>query len=381
MKKSIKIVYLIEVLILFFIIIIGLSKKNYDINIVQLCFFGLLSLISLLILHFPRDKSYYRSGTIRMVIISLLSYLIIIYGLGILIGFIKLPFAHTPLAIIKNILPVILLIVFKEIIRYLICKNSSDNKWPVIIITILYIVLGTIIEFNYSNISSLNGLFILFTVTILPLSFKEILYSYLTYNVSIIPTLLIRVLMETFIFIAPFYPNFDNYLTAVIGILYPFIVYRVVSKAIIHAEKKDKIIISTYRKLLIYPVYLVLLTLIVLISGILRYQLIAIGSNSMKNVYQRGDAVLIYKYYKNNADKINIGDILVYKYNDTVITHRVVDKYYSNGHIAFRTKGDNNKTIDNNVVLDNDIRGIVINKIKYIGYPTILLQEMLNKEE
>ncbi len=172
MKKSIKIIYLIEVLILLFIIIIGLYSKNFNVNIAQLSFFGVLSIICLLIFHFPRDKTYYRSGTMRMVIISLLSYLIIIYGLGLLVGFVKLPFAHSPLGIIKNIVPVALLIVFKEVIRYLVCKNGADSKWPVIIITFLYIVLGIIIEVRYSNISNLEGLFILFTLTILPLSFK-----------------------------------------------------------------------------------------------------------------------------------------------------------------------------------------------------------------
>ncbi len=103
MKKNIKIVYFIEVLILFFIIIVGLYKKNLNINIVQLSFFGLLSIICLLIFRFPRDKTYYRAGTLRMVIISLLSYLLIIYGLGLLVGFFKPPFAHTPLIMIKNI--------------------------------------------------------------------------------------------------------------------------------------------------------------------------------------------------------------------------------------------------------------------------------------
>ena len=380
MKKNIKIVYLIEVLILFFTIILGIYIKNSIVNNTLLIFFGLLCLISLLILHFPRDKSYYRAGTIRIVIISLLSYLIIIYGMGLIIGFFKPPFSHNPVAILKNITPVILLIVFKEIIRYLVCKNSPDSKLPVIIITVLYIALGVILEFKHTNISNLGGLFILVTVTILPLSFKETLYSYLTYNVSIIPTLLIRILMETFIFIVPFYPNFDNYLSAVLGIIYPFIVYHTINKAILHAEKKDRIIIKTYRKLILYPIGFILSIMIILVSGILKYQLIAIGSNSMKNVYQRGDAVLVYKYKKNDIEKINIGDILVYSYNDTVITHRVVDKYYQDGHIAFRTKGDNNKVIDSNIVLDKDVKGIVVNSIKYIGYPTILLQEMFDKE-
>ena len=380
MKKNIKIIYLIEVLILFFIIIFKLYIKKIDVNIVLLLFFGILCLISLLIFHFPRDKSYYRSGTIRLVIISLLSYLIIIYGLGLIIGFSKTPFSHKFISIISNVAPIVFFIVFKEIIRYLIAKNSPDNKSPIVIITILYIILSIIIETNYANVNNLEGVFILFSVTILPIIFKEMLYSYLTYNVSYIPTLMIRLLLETFIYITPFYPNFDNYLSAVTGIVYPFIVYRVVNKAIIHAEKKDKILAKTSRKLLTYPIYLILFILIVLISGILKYQLIAIGSNSMKDVYERGDAVLVYKYNKDQLDQINIGDILVYRYQDTVITHRVVDKYYSNGHLAFRTKGDNNKTVDNNIILDDDVRGIVINKIKFIGYPTILIQEMFDKE-
>ena len=380
MKKNIKIIYLIEILILFFIIIFKLYIKSIDINLVLLLFFGILCLISLLIFHFPRDKSYYRAGTLRLVIISLLSYLIIIYGLGLIIGFVKTPFSHGILTIFKNIVPVILFIVFREVIRYLIAKNSPDSKLPMIFITILYISLSIIIEMNYANVTNLEGYFILLSVTILPIIFKESLYSYLTYNVSIIPTLLIRILFETFIYIVPFYPNFDNYLSAIIGVLYPFIVYNVVNKAILHAEKKDKIIARTSRKLITYPLSFILLVLIVLISGILKYQLIAIGSDSMKDVYERGDAVLLYKYDKEDLDKINIGDILVYRFQDTVITHRVVDKYYSNGHLAFRTKGDNNKTIDNNIVLDKDVKGIVVNKIKYIGYPTILLQEMLNRE-
>ncbi len=381
MKKNIKIIYLIESLILFFIIILKLYLKDVNINIALLSFFGILTVICLLIFHFPRDKSYYRAGTMRLVIISLLSYLLIIYGLGIIVGFVKTPFSHAPLTIIKNILPVILFIVFKEVIRYLISKNSPDSKGPIVTITILYIILSIIIETNYTSITNLEGLFITLSVTILPIIFKEILYSYLTYNVSIMPTLLIRILLEIFIYIVPFYPNFDNYLSAVIGIIYPFMVYRAVNNAILHAEKKDKIVIKTYRRLLLYPIYMILLVLIVLISGILRYQIIAIGSNSMKDTYARGDAVLIYKYSKNNIDKIELGDILVYRYNDTVITHRVVDKFYSNGHLAFRTKGDNNETVDQNIILDNDVKGIVINKIKYIGYPTILLQEAFDKEE
>ena len=206
------------------------------------------------------------------------------------------------------------------------------------------------------------------------------LYSYLTYNVSIMPTLLIRIPFEIFIYITPFYPNFDNYLSAVIGIFYPFIVYYTVNNRLMYAEKKDKILKKTYRNFITYPIYFILIVLIVLISGILKYQLIAIGSNSMKDVYERGDAVLVEKYNKNNINNINIGDILVYEHNNLIITHRVVDKYYVNGHVNFRTKGDNNEAIDSNTIKEEDVKGIVINRIKYIGYPTIIIKDIFQKE-
>ena len=152
MKKNIKIIYLIEFIIFIFIIFLKMNIKQIDINITLLSFFGLMCLVCLLIFRFPRDKSYYRSGTIRLVVISLLSYLIIIYGLGLIIGFVRTPFIHSPITIIKNVLPVICLIVFKEIIRYLICKNSPNNKKPVIIITILFVILSIISESYLANL-------------------------------------------------------------------------------------------------------------------------------------------------------------------------------------------------------------------------------------
>lgn len=380
MKKNIKIIYLIEFIIFIFIIFLKMNIKQIDINITLLSFFGLMCLVCLLIFRFPRDKSYYRSGTIRLVVISLLSYLIIIYGLGLIIGFVRTPFIHSPITIIKNVLPVICLIIFKEIIRYLICKNSPNNKKPVIIITILFVILSIISESYLANLGSLESIFIFTSVTVLPIIFKEMLYSYLTYNVSIMPTLLIRIPFEIFIYITPFYPNFDNYLSAVIGIFYPFIVYYTVNNRLMYAEKKDKILKKTYRNFITYPIYFILIVLIVLISGILKYQLIAIGSNSMKDVYERGDAVLVEKYNKNNINNINIGDILVYEHNNLIITHRVVDKYYVNGHVNFRTKGDNNEAIDSNTIKEEDVKGIVINRIKYIGYPTIIIKDIFQKE-
>ena len=91
-------------------------------------------------------------------------------------------------------------------------------------------------------------------------------------------------------------------------------------------------------------------------------------SDSMNPVYYRGDAII---YYKERVEKINEGDILVFKSGNSIITHRVVSKVNDNGHYTFRTKGDNNNTEDKIKITEKDVLGTVKYIVKYIGYPTV----------
>jgi len=67
------------------------------------------------------------------------------------------------------------------------------------------------------------------------------------------------------------------------------------------------------------------------------------------------------------------------------VVHRVVEKRQKNGEFSIITKGDNNNTVDQEPVTEQQIIGKVIYKIRYIGYPAIWLniiqtQEALNVE-
>lgn len=383
MKKNVGVIYALEIAILLFIIIyktvVLVSFKGYS-TIIEAIFFVALAIIGILLTKFPKDKSYYMSNTIRIIIISLLAHVISIYLLGLIVGFSKMPFSHTPIAILYTIVPVLLVIIGKEVIRYLVCKHSNGKLNPVIFITILYIVLDIIIEISYSSIKDFNDLFVVVCANILPLISEELLYSYLTYKVGLKATLIYRIPVELFVYLVPFYPTLGNYFTALLGIITPFIVYKFTSNAIIHAEKKDKYIVTSTAKLITIPLAIVLAIVIVLVSGIFRYKLVAIGSNSMLPVYGRGDAVLVDQSKKDAIEEIRVGDILVFEINGTIVTHRVTGISFSNGHYVFTTKGDNNEKNDNFITQDTQVRGVVVRFVKYIGYPTILLQEALTKE-
>ena len=116
---------------------------------------------------------------------------------------------------------------------------------------------------------------------------------------------------------------------------------------------------------------------IILISGIFSHKMIAIGSDSMNPVYYKGDAII---YKKIELDKIKEKDILVYNHNGTIITHRVKKIITEGNNIYFQTKGDNNDNIDEILIGSKDVYGVVKYIVKYLGYPTILLNDYLESK-
>ena len=102
--------------------------------------------------------------------------------------------------------------------------------------------------------------------------------------------------------------------------------------------------------------------------------MIAIGSDSMNPIYYRGDAVI---YKEKKIEEIKEEDILVFNYNGAIITHRVVNIITKDGKIYFQTKGDNNNDVDLNLVDSTKVYGVVNYIVKYIGYPTIWIQDLV----
>ena len=102
--------------------------------------------------------------------------------------------------------------------------------------------------------------------------------------------------------------------------------------------------------------------------------MIVIGSRSMTGALNSGDAV-IYKTYE-DGDKLEEGNIIVYRNNEALTIHRVVSIVDVNNEVRYFTKGDANPEIDEGYIHKNDIVGVVKLKVKYIGYPTLYVREL-----
>lgn len=95
-----------------------------------------------------------------------------------------------------------------------------------------------------------------------------------------------------------------------------------------------------------------------------------IVSGSMQPKLQIGDIVIV-KNYQN----YKVGDIVTYRENDNIVTHRIVhiNKDKEQNDIYF-TKGDNNNAEDNIMIQKNDIIGKVVKKIPKVGLISLFIE-------
>ena len=372
--KNLKL-YIIEIILFISIIVFNIVINNVY------CLYTSVILLSIAAYYFYgffKDNAYSKGNVIRIVLSCVLSFFIIIYGIGLITGFNKGVFSLDLVYIFKAILLEVVFIVCSELLRYIIARRSMKNITPIVIYTFLLCLLNIMIEINGLDFSDRELVFIFISITVIPVISREFLCSYLTYKVSYVPSLLFKLVITLYPLILPIVPNLGNYLYSVTNIILVYLIYLFSSNTIVRANKKAfKYSKKVSRGVIYIPILVVLVLLIVLVSGIFKYRLIAIASNSMKPIYERGDAVI---YEKVNVDDLNVGDIIAFKKEGVIITHRIVvleknDKYY------IKTKGDHNNSIDYFELNSSEILGKVKYKINYIGYPTIWVNELLKGKE
>ena len=106
----------------------------------------------------------------------------------------------------------------------------------------------------------------------------------------------------------------------------------------------------------------IIIYLLTFVPTLWREKPLVVISGSMEPNLKIGG--IIY-YHEKNYEDYKVGDVLVYRLNNDIISHRIYD-ITENGII---TKGDANNTYDNFLVLENQILGEGTDWcIPYMGY-------------
>ncbi len=101
----------------------------------------------------------------------------------------------------------------------------------------------------------------------------------------------------------------------------------------------------------------------------------AVISGSMEPEYPVGSVIYIQNL---PADKLKVGDSITYDRGGATVTHRIVEiKNDPQTGLAFKTKGDANKTADDGEIRPSQIMGKALFGIPVLGYLAFAVQTPL----
>ncbi len=142
------------------------------------------------------------------------------------------------------------------------------------------------------------------------------------------------------------------------------------------------------RKIVCIIKYIVLVLVVVIIIGsvtlqikhylhpestpdLFGYKSYVILSGSMRESIQIQDVVIVKVV---EEEELEEGDIISFREDDSIVTHRIVRIEHEDGIKKYITKGDYNNTEDKGIITFSDIEGKVVGIIPKIGKILILLQ-------
>lgn len=144
-----------------------------------------------------------------------------------------------------------------------------------------------------------------------------------------------------------------------------------IKEAKLHYHHTGRISFSRLIKYFLYLIVVIVLSGILISvqmakhSGktpeILGYQFYKVMSGSMSPTLKIGSVIISKK--PENASSLKVGDIITFKQDGTVVTHRIIEIVKENG-IRYRTKGDNpNNSPDIELVSPGSIQAVYVWKL------------------
>ncbi len=368
-------------LLIFEILTLVILLLNNFVSSILRGYIEIIFLVGLLVLFyflygFTKDRHHLWKNVCLDIIIFLLIFFMLYYLLGILISFAKARNYYFLSGIINVLIPLILSIILKEILRYMIISKSFDVKWIMVLTCFLFINFDLVGKYDLSSFKTKYDTFIFVATVLLPIISRNILCTYLTYKTGYKPVILYVLVTTLFAYLLPIIPNPNQYIYSIVWLVMPMVLlyreYKYFAK-----EKHDLKIERDYHKrkfsTLIIP-FIIILVLVYFVSGYFHYHAIVIASGSMENTISKGDVVIIEK--TSDPEKIDINEVIAYRYNKIIVVHRLVKRINVNGETIFYTKGDANHDIDNYKITMDMVIGTVNFKIPYIGYPTVWVNEL-----
>ena len=233
-NKNEKKIYVFEGLVFLVILVFGISLIQAPLLVRiygSALSLGLITVLAAILLGMPKDRHYLRGSAIRTIVSVLLATGIVIYTAGIFLGFNRGLGGFRLNILLSGLIPTALMIIVTEFLRFVLFDKVGKHRHSVVVFTTLSIILQILLAINLSTLVNVEAVFIFICVSVFPIIADELLCTYLALNIGLRPALIYAIIVKCYIYVLPIVPNLGNYIFAVISVLVPFIIYRMVEKA------------------------------------------------------------------------------------------------------------------------------------------------------
>ena len=392
--------YIIIAYALIYFLIIANFIPNYA-SLISLVFIVGITIASYFIYGFSKNKvEGVKKSIFKEMAIAVFIYFTFIFTLGLFTGYYKNPYSMRIIGIIRNCIIPLLTITTLELFRYMFVTKNKGYKGTIIFGSLIMALFDVVVAYYIFELNLYN-FFIFFTVIVLPLIFKNLVLSYITSKAGYQACLVYVIPLGLFKYFIPVVPALGEYLTCIINITLPTLIYiyasRLVTNDLLEQEvkrlqerndftlkreidqKKDKKKLNLYKVFLLdIPLIFIFSIFVVLISGIFNYQLIGVDTSAISPTVSRGDAIMIYKAYKPDQYKTN--DIIVYDAGNEYIVDRVakVEKTDDGNTYLYVISEVTGDDVTYKLVTD-EILGIYNKfRVPIVAYPTIWFKDFIH---
>lgn len=375
-RSEIKLILLLSISSV--LLLANIFLKQFINEYTVILFLALIFVVTLILFGFEKSRLLQKKRVLKSIVVFTIAFTVIIYGVGMIVGFSKTPYSLKFINIIKNLIPLFLWIGISEILRYNIIIKANKSKLILLLTILLFTLVDVSLVLHLYKLSKIEQILELSTVVIIPSIAKNYVLCDMSLKYGYESSMIYQALTNVWLYVLPFTPSYGPYLDSVFNFLQPLSVWFIIN---LIYQKEDMNDIRN--KNIVYKVVTGIFTLLIILivglySNLFRYWIAVIGSGSMSPTIEVGDAIIIDKSYRKHPEHLKVGEILVFKVHDTIYTHRIIDIDEVNGSYSITTKGDRKgQATDTWRVTNDDIVGIVKFKIPAVGKPSIWLNGIM----
>ena len=195
-----------------------------------------LTLITWLLVKKRMSVSINKKEVLLTVSVIAFLYVMLIQLLGITFGYYKNPYFVTLKSVLDTVLPLVVIIVGSEIIRYVLL--SQKNRFVSLLAFLSCVLAEVLMAYNLAGIVHFDAFMDLVGMTLFPAISANVFYHYISKNYGMLPNIAFRLITTLYVYVTATISEIPGALHACIKIVSPIIVMAFVS-ALFSKKKKN----------------------------------------------------------------------------------------------------------------------------------------------